>query len=223
MSTPPTNPYEFPTAPIGEQPPEAPGEGDLTQYRPRRRWPWVLGIILALIMGAALGASGQASASDGAASSRIAELQTALDEADQRLDSAESERDTALEDLQTAQDARDSAREDLAAAEDERDDAISRAEDAEAELAAAEEKAAEEEASSVDFGDGTWVVGEDIEAGTYRNGGDGGWCYWERLSGLSGEFGDIIANGNPDGPAVVEISKSDAAFASQGCGTWTKQ
>lgn len=71
------------------------------------------------------------------------------------------------------------------------------------------------------FDDGTQVVGTDITAGTYRtDGGDS--CYWERLSGFSGTFDDIIANDNPTGQAVVTISASDAAFSAARCGTWTR-
>ena len=47
--------------------------------------------------------------------------------------------------------------------------------------------------ASDSFIDGTWLVGEDISAGRYRAMTDGD-CYWERLSGLSGELDDIIAN-----------------------------
>ena len=71
------------------------------------------------------------------------------------------------------------------------------------------------------FGDGIQVVGEDIEAGTYRTDG-GESCYWERLSGFGGSFDEIIANDNPTGQVVVTISPSDAAFKSQRCGTWTR-
>lgn len=76
----------------------------------------------------------------------------------------------------------------------------------------------DEPESSFD-GDGTFVVGEDIQPGTYRNAGSSG-CYWARLSGLSGAFGDIIANDIGDGPQVVQISPSDAAFETTRCGTW---
>jgi len=67
---------------------------------------------------------------------------------------------------------------------------------------------------------GKWVVDVHIEAGTYQaEGGDS--CYWERLSGVSGEFDDILANDLPGGSAIVEISSSDYAFNSSGCGEWT--
>ncbi|GAA4784300.1 hypothetical protein GCM10023200_17400 [Actinomycetospora chlora] len=76
------------------------------------------------------------------------------------------------------------------------------------------------------FGDGTHVVGEDIEPGTYRTAGpaDGGMgmCYWSRLRNTSGELDGIIANGVPTGPSTVTIRSGDAAFETTGCQTWTK-
>ena len=50
------------------------------------------------------------------------------------------------------------------------------------------------------FGPGTYLVGTDIEPGIYRT--EGEVTYFERLSGLSGEFGDIIAN--IEGPVIIE-------------------
>lgn len=72
------------------------------------------------------------------------------------------------------------------------------------------------------FGDGTYQVGTDIQPGTYRTREGSPGCYYERLSGFSGEFDDILANGNTDAPAVITIKPTDAGFTSQGCGTWTK-
>lgn len=70
-------------------------------------------------------------------------------------------------------------------------------------------------------GDGIWLVGPDIKPGIYVA-PDAPGCYWERLSGLSGEFADLITNSNVSGQAVVEVRKSDTAFSSSGCGTWVK-
>jgi hypothetical protein len=69
--------------------------------------------------------------------------------------------------------------------------------------------------------DGSWRVGIDIEPGTYRTEG-ADTCYWKRLSGFTGEFGDILANGIPKGPVVVTILPSDAGFTSSRCGIWAK-
>ena len=70
------------------------------------------------------------------------------------------------------------------------------------------------------FGPGTYLVGTDIEPGIYRT--EGEVTYYERLSGLSGEFDDIIANeALPEGPVLIEIKDTDAAFHSEGPGEWT--
>ncbi len=68
------------------------------------------------------------------------------------------------------------------------------------------------------FGDGTHLVGVDIEPGLYRASGSGrSFCRWERLSGLGGEFGDTIGVGTSQ---LVEIKRSDKAFKVTGCGSW---
>lgn len=68
--------------------------------------------------------------------------------------------------------------------------------------------------------DGTYLVGENIAPGTYRNGGeDTDLCVWERLKGTGGNAEDIITGGV--GPnQVVTIAKTDRAFKVQGCGPW---
>lgn len=68
--------------------------------------------------------------------------------------------------------------------------------------------------------DGTFRVGTDIQPGTYRSAGSDS-CYWARLSGLSGDLHDIIANSGSPGPQVVQIAPSDVAFKTQSCPTWT--
>ena len=66
------------------------------------------------------------------------------------------------------------------------------------------------------------IVDRDISPGTYRNLGGGNGCYWERLSGFTGEFRDIEANDLLDGSTVVEIGAGDQGFYSHDCGTWTR-
>lgn len=43
------------------------------------------------------------------------------------------------------------------------------------------------------------------------------------MKGTSGEFDDILANGNPSGPTTVTIKSSDKAFETQNCGDWQKR
>lgn len=68
------------------------------------------------------------------------------------------------------------------------------------------------------FGDGTYVVGQNVQPGTYRSSAIGT-CYWARLSGFSGEIDDIIVNGLRS-PEIVTISAGDAGFETRGCGQW---
>jgi hypothetical protein len=69
-------------------------------------------------------------------------------------------------------------------------------------------------------GDGTYVVGRDIQPGTYSTSG-GLFCYWERLSGLSGEFDDVIADDFAEGQGYVTIEPTDVAFETSDCPEWT--
>lgn len=75
-------------------------------------------------------------------------------------------------------------------------------------------------------GDGTFAVGSQVKPGTYRAAvpADSYGCYWERLKGASGDFDEILANGDGDSGAqvVVTVKSSDKFFHAEGCGTWTK-
>lgn len=97
-----------------------------------------------------------------------------------------------------------------------------------ADAAAAQQQVAQQQAAAeaernkpkTTFSDGTFLVGKDIAAGTYRTDGSSN-CYYERLSSTSGGFDSIIANDNPRGQVVITVAVSDAAFKSQRCGTWS--
>lgn len=77
-------------------------------------------------------------------------------------------------------------------------------------------------ASMTTFENGIFIVGTDIEPGTYKSTAASG-CYYSRLSGFSGDMSEIIANNNTDTATVVTIAKTDKGFKSSRCGTWTKQ
>ena len=68
------------------------------------------------------------------------------------------------------------------------------------------------------FGDGTHTG----VAGTWRNVTNLDGCYWERLSGFSGELDDVISNGFEmnGGRSIVTVEAGDAGFRSSRCGTW---
>lgn len=67
--------------------------------------------------------------------------------------------------------------------------------------------------------DGTYMVGTDIQPGTWRtNGGSG--CYWERKANLTGGIGSILDNHLGNGQQLVTILPSDKAFETKRCGGW---
>jgi flagellar biosynthesis chaperone FliJ len=124
----------------------------------------------------------------------IRDRESALDARDERLDDREAE----LRALERELDSRES---DL----DDRQAAIS---------------GQEHIMENATFGDGTYVIGEDIPAGTYVSPG-GSNCYWARLSGLGGSLDEIITNHLGSGPQTVAIPSSDVAFETTGCGEWS--
>jgi hypothetical protein len=71
------------------------------------------------------------------------------------------------------------------------------------------------------FSDGVYVVGVDIQPGTWRSDGSGSSCYWERLRNFTGND-EIIDNYLGSAPAVVTILTSDVGFSASRCGTWSK-
>ncbi|WP_327743973.1 hypothetical protein OHO28_20795 [Streptomyces europaeiscabiei] len=75
-------------------------------------------------------------------------------------------------------------------------------------------------------GDGTFIVGEDIEPGTYRSDGPQGGvvthCSWERLSGTGRDAEDIIAANGGSGQDTVTVEEGDRAFSTSGCKPWKR-
>jgi hypothetical protein len=69
---------------------------------------------------------------------------------------------------------------------------------------------------------GTYIVGTDIQPGTYTSSG-GGYCYWFRLSGFGDQSRFLIQSGGQgnEGPSTVTVEPSDKGFQSQDCGRWT--
>jgi hypothetical protein len=72
-------------------------------------------------------------------------------------------------------------------------------------------------------GDGTWTVGKDIEAGTYRAAADvGSTCYWGiYATGSNGS--NIIENDLPGGGRPTVALSGGQDFKSTRCGKWEKQ
>lgn len=67
------------------------------------------------------------------------------------------------------------------------------------------------------FGQGTWEVNVDIQAGKYKSEG-GENCYWKKAD----RNGDIIKNYYGAGPAVVIIEPSVFTFETSRCADWVK-
>ena len=77
----------------------------------------------------------------------------------------------------------------------------------------------EERGAEAGIGDGTWLVGAEIAAGTYIAPGSV-FCYWELLSGFGGTLDEIIAAGFSEGRQIVTIKKTNAGFKTNDCGRW---
>ena len=64
--------------------------------------------------------------------------------------------------------------------------------------------------------DGVYLVGEDIQAGTYEGRVTGQIGYWARLSATDGSVGSINANAIVRGPFVLSIVEADIAVELRG-------
>lgn len=75
--------------------------------------------------------------------------------------------------------------------------------------------------SPTEFEQGTYIVGTDVEPGTYQA-SSGELCSWLRLAGFRFSRRDIIERGfvRRGVPPTVRIESGDAGFSSSGCGTW---
>ncbi len=74
------------------------------------------------------------------------------------------------------------------------------------------------------FGPGTYAIDVDLSPGIYRNSGFTSGCYWERLSGFSGQLSDIITNNFTNIGQIVAIAPTDTGFrATAACAKWTNQ
>ncbi|EMY35812.1 hypothetical protein D477_002441 [Arthrobacter crystallopoietes BAB-32] len=97
--------------------------------------------------------------------------------------------------------------------------------EAEAAVAEREKKVsgAEKEKAENTIREGTWTVGVDIAAGTYRTTDSvGSTCYWGiYTSGTNGD--DIIANDIPGGGRPTVTLSKGQDFNTTRCGTWEKQ
>jgi hypothetical protein len=66
------------------------------------------------------------------------------------------------------------------------------------------------------FGDGVFLVGDDMAPGTYAGVVTGTVGYWARLRGTDGSIGAIITNGLPRGPFLLTVEPGDKAVELRG-------
>jgi hypothetical protein len=71
------------------------------------------------------------------------------------------------------------------------------------------------------FGDGVWIMPDEMPFGTYRAPG-GNNCYYEVLRNFSGNLSGIITNDVSVKNPIVTISSNAAGFSTDGCGEWTR-
>lgn len=210
----------------------APDQSPLNARSPR--WPWIVAVVAALIIGLGVGAA--------AGNSKSTDLQ-------KKLAQAEHDRDIAVkrvndrEALRRSNTAKASAtRASLAEAERAKKNRAENAAKATAAKAtadaadqqklaadalAAQQKADADAAAALAAaairmntvnGDGVYAIGTDKAAGRYHTDGTAG-CYYAVLN--SPDTFDIATNDNVDGPTYVELP-AGKFFESKGCATWTK-
>lgn len=75
--------------------------------------------------------------------------------------------------------------------------------------------AAVEQASGTSVGNGQWLVGTDVQPGTYRSPGvKGSLCYADTNDGADNINQQEVT---PEGPTVITVKASDKVFKVQGC------
>jgi hypothetical protein len=213
------NPAETPAG-------ESFGTGSAPGPAPRRpgRKKRVLGVLMAgalLAGGTALGAT----LPDPKASDAYRSLADAKAGTESERDSIRSDYDSLKSDYETLQAGMADKEAKVQARETEVGEAEAAVKSAQAAVKKREEAVtgAEKQKAANTVSDGTWTVGKDITAGTYRATADvGSSCYWGIYeTGSNG--GNIIENDLPGGgrPSVALSAGQD--FKSSRCGTWQKQ
>jgi len=188
----------------------------------KSHWKAVVATVVAFMIGAIAGVSGADQQQEiDRRDSQIASLrddvgdsQTEIARAEDALREAQSYRADALKYRRARSVIK---REEAAALRAERE-----REQQQAEAERQQREAEQQAAQSTIEGDGTWHVGEDFAAGTYRaDAGEG--CYWARLKTAHGSesLDDIIENGIGGGSQTVQLNEGEW-FEVNDCGEWQK-
>lgn len=212
-------------------------DGNETEPARRRRpsravWFGAGGAILALVIGLTVGGGAGAAGVDPTASEQYQSLSRDKQTVETERNEARTERDQVKSDYETVNNDYLILKNGIEGREDDvakRESAVTQAEGKVKTDAAAVKKRedavtkTEQTKAANTVSDGTWSVGTDIEAGTYRATANvDSTCYWGIYAGGSnGE--DIIQNDLPGGgrPSVTLAAGQD--FKTQRCGTWEKQ
>lgn len=77
------------------------------------------------------------------------------------------------------------------------------------------------------IGPGEWLVGVDVQPGTYRSAGptDGGYCMWSRkdAAGVAPLDNILASDGTFEpGQMLVTIEPGDVVFRTNGCAPWER-
>jgi len=166
--------------------------------KPKRRVPFALFVtatVATLILGVIIGAA-SASGGRGEAVDAFNEVKDSLAAAEGRADTLQER----LDDLGDRQAELDSLAAELAARE------------------AAVTTTEQTIAANTIPGDGLFIVGADVQPGTYKSDG-GSPCYWARLN-ATGD--DIIDNYLGDGQTVMTVQGGDGLIETSGCAPFTK-
>lgn len=201
---------------------ESPQREDVESWR-NHPWsklpPWgkrtvgVLGAILLIGIGAALGGSEED------------DLKDELEQAESALTTANAERDQAQARADTIISRRDqiigNARSERSRLSGKLENLQSKVDATKAELQETESSlaGAEREEALSSFGDGIWQADVDFTPGTYRSeGGDG--CYYATLG--SADTNDILTNEITLDASQQIVTIDSPYFQSKGCGTWER-
>ncbi|MGP9837188.1 hypothetical protein [Arthrobacter sp. 179] len=190
---------------------------------PRHWRKWIAGTSVAVVLMGAGAWAGSAS-TDPTSSEQYASLQSELATTAAERDSVQEQLDETTSDYETLSGEID----DRELAADEKEAALGqRSEELDEQQGAVKKRekavgAAEKEKAANTVTGGTWTVGLDIAAGTYRaNEPVDSECYWAIMR--TGSNGDLIENDIPGGgrPSVTLSKGQD--FNTSRCGSWTKQ
>lgn len=190
---------------------------------PKQAWyrrTWVIGltaVVLGVVLGAAVAGSGPTISP---------EARKQIDAARAAQHKALAERDQARGAQQQAESERDQARDELNAAQGDLTTRKAALDKRKSDLDVREKKItdAEKAAKANSFGgDGIYLVGTDIQPGTYKAGpSPSGNCYTEVDRNLNDDLNSIMSNNNTSGPVVLQVPSSAKSIKVSGCADFHK-